>query len=127
MLSVTDDKLRIIQSVCDEFGCPPIELDALQIWRQGSRKTGVSNESWPSSRTISPTSRKLNFNSPTLNVYKAIDGMQKQQEKNGALRNLNRLRPFLDAMDQFGKVLDTFANSSEFVPFIWVGSNTLSS
>jgi len=53
-------------------------------------------------------------------VYKAIDGMQKQQEENGALRNLNRLRPFLDAMDQFGKVLDTFANSSEFVPFVWV-------
>jgi hypothetical protein len=53
-------------------------------------------------------------------VYKAIHSVQKQQEKNGTLRYLNRIRPFLDAMVQFGKVLDTFANSSEFVPFIWV-------
>lgn len=53
-------------------------------------------------------------------VYKVIDGIQKQQEKNKTLRNLKRLRPFLDAMGQFGKVLDTFANSSQYVAFIWV-------
>lgn len=35
-------------------------------------------------------------------------------------KNLARLRPFLEAVDQFGKVVEVFGNSSEFVAFIWV-------
>jgi len=64
---------------------------------------------------------KADFEFTSLgDVYKVIDGIQKQQEKNKTLRYLNRLRPFLDAMGQFGKVLDTFANSSQYVAFILV-------
>lgn len=64
---------------------------------------------------------KTDFQFTSLgDVYKVIDMIQKQQEKNKTLRNLNRLRPFLDAMGQFGKVLDTFANSSQYVAFVWV-------
>lgn len=35
-------------------------------------------------------------------------------------KNLARLRPFLEAIDQLGKVVEVFANSSEFVAFVWV-------
>lgn len=40
------------------------------------------------------------------------------QQRRG--KNLARLRPFLEAMAQIGKVVEVFANSSEFVAFVWV-------
>lgn len=40
-------------------------------------------------------------------------------------KNLARLRPFLEAIDQLGKVVEVFANSSEFVAFVWVGDLAL--
>lgn len=40
-------------------------------------------------------------------------------------KNLARLRPFLEAIDQLAKVVEVFANSSEFVAFVWVRAATL--
>jgi hypothetical protein len=64
---------------------------------------------------------KSEFQSVNISdVYNALDLIQRQQEKKGTLRNLRRLRPFLDAIDQLSKVLDIFINSSEFISYIWV-------
>ncbi|KAL1861382.1 hypothetical protein Daus18300_008913 [Diaporthe australafricana] len=38
-------------------------------------------------------------------------------------KNLARLRPFLEAVDQLGKVVEVFGNSSELVAFVWVSSS----
>lgn len=53
-------------------------------------------------------------------LVREIDHLQRRflQQRRG--RNLARLRPFLEAMAQIGKVVEVFANSSEFVGFVWV-------
>lgn len=49
----------------------------------------------------------------------AIDDLQKKQHSQRRLQNLSRLKPFLEAMEQYGKVVEVFCNSSEFVAFVW--------
>jgi hypothetical protein len=53
-------------------------------------------------------------------LEKCLATLQATQQSQRRVQNLNRLRPFLEAMDQFGKVVETFCNSSDFVPFVWV-------
>lgn len=45
--------------------------------------------------------------------------IQKDQESTKSMKNMARIRPFLEAMEQFGKVIDVFLNASQFVCFIW--------
>ena len=64
---------------------------------------------------------KRNFTMTTLeDLKREIGQIQAAQNSKRRLQNLNRLRPFLEAMDQFGKVIEVFAQSSEFVAFVWV-------
>jgi hypothetical protein len=50
----------------------------------------------------------------------AIDDIQKKQASDKKMRNLTRLRPYLEAMAQYGKVIEVFLNASNFVAFVWV-------
>jgi len=62
-----------------------------------------------------------NFKFSTLeDLEQCLATIQAKQQSQRRVQNLNRLRPFLEAMDQFGKVVEIFCNSSEFVPFVWV-------
>lgn len=45
------------------------------------------------------------------------------QEKHNTARwsrNMKRLKPFLEAMEQYGKVIEVFLNASEILCFVWV-------
>ncbi|KEF62317.1 uncharacterized protein A1O9_00289 [Exophiala aquamarina CBS 119918] len=60
------------------------------------------------------------FKGTTLqDVKKTLVDIEKRQETQRELRNLTRIRGFLDAMEQFGKVIEVFTNSSNMVAFIW--------
>ena len=60
------------------------------------------------------------FRKTTLeDVKREITLTQKKQGENKTMMNSNRLKSFLEAMDQWGQVVAIFANSSEFVAFIW--------
>jgi hypothetical protein len=45
--------------------------------------------------------------------------IQKDQEQLKSMMNLARIESFLEAMDQFGKVIEVFVNASSFVAFVW--------
>lgn len=49
-----------------------------------------------------------------------IDQLQKSQSSQRRLQATARLKPTLEALNQLGKVVEAFANSSEFVAFVWV-------
>ena len=51
---------------------------------------------------------------------KSIGDLQDKQHSQRRLQNLNRLRPFLEAIEQYGKVVEVFCNNNELVAFIWV-------
>ncbi|KAK4442832.1 NACHT domain-containing protein [Podospora aff. communis PSN243] len=50
------------------------------------------------------------------NVVLAI---QDKQRKRREMINMRRIRGFLEAMEQFGKVIEVFTNTSEMVAFVW--------
>jgi hypothetical protein len=63
---------------------------------------------------------KKEFENVTLHdVRSTIDRIQKSQENTKTMRNMSRLQSFLEAMDQFGKVIAIFTNASSFVAFVW--------
>ncbi|RYP46658.1 hypothetical protein DL768_007171 [Monosporascus sp. mg162] len=51
-----------------------------------------------------------------------MDKIQNDQQPKRRAKNLARLKPFLEAMEQFGKVIEVFTNTSEMVAFVWVTS-----
>ena len=60
------------------------------------------------------------FSFSTLeDVHKEIDRIQSEHGSQKMMMNMTRLQSFLEAMDQFGKVIEVFVNASEFVAFIW--------
>ncbi|KAF3765675.1 hypothetical protein M406DRAFT_289896 [Cryphonectria parasitica EP155] len=52
-------------------------------------------------------------------VKQTIRDIQDQQGKAGRLRNMRRLDEFIEAMNQFGGVIDVFVNANQFVCFVW--------
>jgi hypothetical protein len=63
---------------------------------------------------------RLNFKFTKLEeVREAVIRIQQEQASRTAMMNLTRIQSFLEAMEQYGKVIEVFLNSSEFLPFIW--------
>ncbi|OQD95723.1 hypothetical protein PENSOL_c019G09356 [Penicillium solitum] len=61
-----------------------------------------------------------NFKFSTLeDLEQCLTQLQAKHRSQRRMQNLNRLKPFLEAMNQFGKVVEVFCNSSEIVPFLW--------
>jgi hypothetical protein len=56
-------------------------------------------------------------------LEKSIGDLQERQTVKRQARNLERLSPFLEAIKQWGQVVEVFCNSSEFVAFVWVSSH----
>lgn len=52
----------------------------------------------------------------------AIDEIQRAQAQRRGLRNLNKIRPFLNGLEQYSKVIEVFVNAKpDIMAFIWVG------
>lgn len=54
-------------------------------------------------------------------LEKQIDEMQTKQHHQRTLPNFGRLRAFLEAANEFGKVIEVYCQVHEIVAFIWVG------
>lgn len=58
-------------------------------------------------------------------VYNTTDKIQEEQRTSGALRGLNRIRPYLDCLSQYVGVLDTFTQvKPDILCLIWVCHST---
>ena len=70
--------------------------------------------------SLSPA-EKEDFQFTTLeDVHLEIAKIQEAQGSERRLRNLPRIKGFLEAMEQFGKVVEVFLNVSDVVAFVWV-------
>lgn len=49
-----------------------------------------------------------------------ISIIQNDQRRSKRMLYLRRLGPFLDAIEQYGKIVEVFLNVSDIVAFIWV-------
>ncbi|KAK8040668.1 hypothetical protein PG991_000456 [Apiospora marii] len=65
-------------------------------------------------------SEKAQFRFVTSQDVKvAIIGIQAEQRRSKKVINLTRIRGFIEAMEELGKVLEVFLNSSEILAFVW--------
>ena len=62
----------------------------------------------------------VDFEKTTLHSLKAeIIRIQADQERLRSQMHLERTQSFLEAMEQFGKVVDVFLNSTPFLGYVW--------
>jgi hypothetical protein len=50
----------------------------------------------------------------------AIQKIQREQEAKRRTRHMKRLEPFLRTMEQFGKVVEVFVNTTDVLAYVWV-------
>ncbi|KLP15177.1 uncharacterized protein LW94_11398 [Fusarium fujikuroi] len=68
---------------------------------------------------LKPAERQQ-FKVTTLDELKVtILAIQSQQRSRKKMMHMGRLVPFLEAMEQFGKVIEVFLNVSEVLAFVW--------
>ena len=53
-------------------------------------------------------------------VQKTIVQIQDTQGSQSKMRNLTRIKAFVEAMEQYGKVVEVFLNASSILAFVWV-------
>jgi len=102
-------------------------LALLNVTSTSAMATGPSSHGGEFSRVLADFASSLteeqqnDFRFSTLQGLQAvINSIQKKQCSERRMQNLTRLRSFLEAMDQYGKVIEVFLNTSAFIAFIWV-------
>lgn len=53
-------------------------------------------------------------------VQRTIAQIQRTQESEKKMRNLTRIKAFIEAMEQYGQVVEVFLNVSDIIAFVWV-------
>jgi len=53
-------------------------------------------------------------------LHRAIEVIQQQQVKNQKLQCFVKIKPFLETMEQYGKVIGVFLNATNLLAFVWV-------
>ena len=53
-------------------------------------------------------------------LKKSILQLQERQKSEKRMRNLHRLTAFVEAMEQFDKVVQVFLNATDYLAFVWV-------
>lgn len=70
--------------------------------------------------SLSPEERSQ-FKVSTLNDLTAsISNIEKEYTSVKSVRALTRLQPFLNAMGQYGKMLEMFAQGPDYIGAVWV-------
>ena len=53
-------------------------------------------------------------------VHDVIHQIQETHGSERRMRNVNRIKSFLEAMEQYGQVIEVFLNVTDILAFIWV-------
>lgn len=53
-------------------------------------------------------------------LQEAIENIQKEQAERQCLRNLNKIRPFLNGLTQYSAIIELFVNMEPLLAAIWV-------
>jgi len=58
-------------------------------------------------------------------VEETIRDIERNQKMKKKMQNIARIKPFLEGMRQYGKIIEVFLNASTIVAYIWVSSQTV--
>lgn len=75
---------------------------------------------WRLQDKLSPE-EQADFQFSTLDdLQVAINKIQENQLKKQHLQGLIKIKPFLESMEQYGKVIEVFLNTTNILAFVWV-------
>lgn len=74
---------------------------------------------------LKPKDKSMFRNTTYSHVANEIEGIQTRLMQQRRGKNLMRLKSFLEAIEQFGKIVEVFGNASLLIAFVWA-SRTLS-
>jgi len=83
--------------------------DALSDFRKGLSKKELAQFQWVDFKDVEET----------------IKGIERDQKMKKKMQNLARIKPFLEGMRQYGKIIEVFLNTSNIIAYIWVSSQTV--
>jgi len=83
--------------------------DALRDFKKGLSKKELAQFQWVDLKDVEET----------------IKGIERDQKMKKKMQNLARIKPFLDGMKQYGKIIEVFLNTSNIISYIWVSSQTV--
>ena len=69
---------------------------------------------------LSPTEREEFSVTSLEDVQRTIAHIQDTQGSERKMRNLTRIKAFVEGMEQYGKVIEVFLNVSDILAFVWV-------
>ncbi|KAF8444436.1 hypothetical protein BDZ91DRAFT_853780 [Kalaharituber pfeilii] len=69
--------------------------------------------------SLSPVQGQGFANTALEALQRCIGDIQTEQVIMRNMRNINRIRPFIDVMQQYGKIIEVFLNVTNFLAFIW--------
>ncbi|KAJ0110210.1 hypothetical protein J7T55_000642 [Diaporthe amygdali] len=82
----------------------------------------IALEDFKKNAQLGPDEAK-EFRFADLNSLRStIKRIQTEQEAKRRMRNMKRLEPFLQIIEQYGHAVDVFVNTSEILAFVWVAS-----
>ncbi|KAJ5415724.1 hypothetical protein N7465_004419 [Penicillium sp. CMV-2018d] len=55
-----------------------------------------------------------------VDLRRSLASIQRKHASERRVRNMGRLSRFLDAMEQYGKVIEVFLNATDILAFVWV-------
>lgn len=71
-------------------------------------------------KTRLTASERAQFNVSTLDDLKVtILTIQAEQRQRKKMMHMGRIQSFLEAMEQFGKVIEVFVNTADMLAFVW--------
>lgn len=53
-------------------------------------------------------------------VRAAAEEIERSQRERGSVRNLKRIRPWLETLDTYSKAIEVLCNGTPYLPWIWV-------
>jgi hypothetical protein len=59
-------------------------------------------------------------------IRTAAEEIETNQRKRQSLRNMNRLKPFLDVLEKYSRVIEVLCNGTPYMPWVWVRYRELS-
>ena len=69
---------------------------------------------------LSPAEQEEFSITSLADVQETIAHIQEVQGSKKKMRNLTRIKAFLEAMEQYGKIVEVFLNASDILAFVWV-------
>ena len=77
-------------------------------------------------KSVLTEKQRENFATCSLqDVYQSINDIQQSQGNRNALRDIARVRAFLEGMDEYRKVVEAFLNCTPFMGYVWVRTSVM--